>query len=51
MSPEEKNTFLNTSPEAIPTLNFELWSLQFDLMDFPQKLHHRLLNLLNCRVA
>jgi hypothetical protein len=32
MSPEEKNTFLNTSPEAIPTLNFELWSLQFDLI-------------------
>ncbi len=69
MSPEEKNTFLNTSPEAIPTLNFELWalqfdliiatgdsyfelwSLQFDLMDFPQKLHHRLLNLFNRRIA
>lgn len=51
MSPEEKNTFLNTSPEAIPTLNFELWSLQFDLMDFPQKLYHRLLNLFNRRIA
>ena len=32
MSPEEKNTFLNTSPPSIPTLKFELWSLQFDLI-------------------
>jgi hypothetical protein len=32
MSPEEKNTFLNTSPPSIPTLNFELWALQFDLI-------------------
>ena len=40
-----------SSPKAIPTFNFELCSLQFELVYRPQKLHHRLLNILYRRVA